>query len=381
MLLLNAMSDTSRGMAASEIKTGCSREGHDWPRVAISILNWNGWQATLECLESVRQLDYPNYLTIVLDNGSWNDSAEKIKAWAEENLGPGHILADYTRETALEGGEPETEQLLERVPSSARLVLIRNRENLGFTGGNNVAIRYALDRKPSADYLFFLNNDAEVASDCLSHLVRIDRQNHVGVVGATIYDEAGQRVIAGPLTLPHLFAHDPFAGWLSHLGEEKGAFTEVFAAHASAAVIRADALRVVRQARGEYLDDHLFMSFDELPMAYALRQAGFRCVIAKRAMARHKNAYSSGGLRNPLLYYYLVRNRLLVAREILPAPRRLMFHLLHVPQAFAQAAKNLLHRRPRSAWAIMCGLVDGYRGVGGKWKHHDAEALRKVGPA
>jgi hypothetical protein len=249
--------------------------------------------------------------------------------------------------------------------------LIRNEENLGFTGGNNLAIHYALERKPSCDYLFFLNNDAEAAPDCLSHLVRTDLKEQLGVVGATIYDEAGQRVIAGPLTLPHLFCSDPFASWLSHSGEERGEFTESFAAHASAAIMRAEAFRAVRRARGEYLEDRLFMYYDELPLAYSLRKAGFRCAIAKRAMVRHKNAHSSGGLCNPLLYYYTLRNRLLVAREILPAPRRLLFHLLHLPLALAQAAKNLLHRRPRSAWAIMCGLADGYRGVGGKWKHHE----------
>ena len=57
------------------------------PLVVISILNWNGWKDTLECLESVRRLDYPNFLTVVVDNGSWNGSADKIKAWAEANLG------------------------------------------------------------------------------------------------------------------------------------------------------------------------------------------------------------------------------------------------------------------------------------------------------
>ena len=70
------------------------------PLVAISILNWNGWEDTLECLESVRQLNYPNFLTVVVDNGSTNGSADKIRAWAEENLGPGDVFADYSRETA-----------------------------------------------------------------------------------------------------------------------------------------------------------------------------------------------------------------------------------------------------------------------------------------
>ena len=75
-----------------------------WPKVAISILDRNGWQDTLEYLESVRRLDYPNYLTVVVDDSSWNDSADRTKAWAEENLGTGHVLAQHAEETVLKGG-------------------------------------------------------------------------------------------------------------------------------------------------------------------------------------------------------------------------------------------------------------------------------------
>ncbi|MGA8186080.1 MAG: glycosyltransferase, partial [Terriglobia bacterium] len=156
------------------------------PLVAISILNWNGWEDTLECLESVRRLDYPNYLTVVVDNGSWNGSADKIKAWAEANLGPGRVIADYSRETALAGGDRETEQALDRAPSAARLVLIRNKENLGFTGGNNVSIHYALHRGYASDYVFLLNNDATLKDDVLTHLLTTDAESRAGVVGAVV---------------------------------------------------------------------------------------------------------------------------------------------------------------------------------------------------
>jgi GT2 family glycosyltransferase len=153
------------------------------PLVAISILNWNGWRDTLECLESVRRLDYPNYLTVVVDNGSWDDSAERIKAWAHENLGAGHVLADYAQEIAFQGGDPQTEQALEYAPSPARLALIRNEENLGFPGGNNVSIHYALKRPRAADYVFPLNNDTAVEEDCLTHLVGAAQKSGAGTVG------------------------------------------------------------------------------------------------------------------------------------------------------------------------------------------------------
>ena len=53
------------------------------PKVSIIILNWNGWKDTVECLESLYQITYPNYDVIVVDNGSEDDSIEKIKEYAE----------------------------------------------------------------------------------------------------------------------------------------------------------------------------------------------------------------------------------------------------------------------------------------------------------
>ena len=91
-----------------------------WPKVAISILNWNGWQDTLDCLESVRRLDYPNYLTAVVDDSSWNDLADRIKAWAEENLGTAHVLAQYSRRpSSKEEMSKPKQRLTERLPRPA----------------------------------------------------------------------------------------------------------------------------------------------------------------------------------------------------------------------------------------------------------------------
>jgi len=54
-----------------------------YPKVSIIILNWNGLRDTIECLESLKKITYPNYEMIVIDNGSPNNSMEYIKAWAE----------------------------------------------------------------------------------------------------------------------------------------------------------------------------------------------------------------------------------------------------------------------------------------------------------
>src|SRR5438552_1228619 len=70
--------------------------------VCIIVLNWNGWQDTLECLESLRRLDYPNFRVLVVDNGSTDDSVERFKKFS---------LQDELIETG---------------------------RNLGYAGGNNV---------------------------------------------------------------------------------------------------------------------------------------------------------------------------------------------------------------------------------------------------
>jgi GT2 family glycosyltransferase len=56
------------------------------PLVSIILLNWNGYEDTLEALESLYQINYPSYNVIVADNNSTNDSIEKIKEYAQGNI-------------------------------------------------------------------------------------------------------------------------------------------------------------------------------------------------------------------------------------------------------------------------------------------------------
>jgi hypothetical protein len=256
------------------------------------------------------------------------------------------------------------------------MVLICNGENLGYTGGNNVAIHYALSRTQPADYVFLLNNDATVPPDCLSELVRADQQADAGVVGATIFDETRRRIVAGGITLDQLCL-----GALSRRTprwrEGTGDILDTFATNGCAVMLRRDVLRAVRKLRGEYLESRLFMHCDELSLAQAVREAGYKTIVARRAAACHKTVHTPGGKYSPALYY-IARNRAHIARAILPARWKLVFHLLHIPLTLAQSARNLFRRRPDFARALLCGLLDGYRGVYGKWKFHDQEVAKGI---
>ena len=119
-------------------------------KVAIIILNWNGKKDTLECLESVRKIDYQNFEVIVVDNGSSDDSLKAIQS-------------KYPEICILETGE-----------------------NLGYAGGNNFGMRHALQN--GADYILILNNDIIVDSQLINSF--IDASALIpkgGIFGAKIY--------------------------------------------------------------------------------------------------------------------------------------------------------------------------------------------------
>ncbi len=179
------------------------------PKVSIIILNWKNWADTIECLESILRIDYPNYQVIIVDNNSPNNSMEYIKSWAEGKLdvwvNPDNPLRKlsfppvlkpipyvfYTREEAEKGGNPKLEESPKKnIPDSITtkypLIFIQTGYNGGFTFGNNVGIKYALVRDDS-EYLWILNNDTVVDKSSLTEMVKVIKQNRkIGGVGSVL---------------------------------------------------------------------------------------------------------------------------------------------------------------------------------------------------
>ncbi len=159
------------------------------------LLNWNGLDDTLECLESVLRNHYPSYQIILCDNASSDGSVEAVAAWARgERAAPEappamrHLssppvakpipLVRYDRATAERGGAASD--------VDAKIILIETGANLGFAGGNNVGLRYALARDDFA-YVWLLNNDTAMEPDALEKLVaRASADPRIGMCGSTM---------------------------------------------------------------------------------------------------------------------------------------------------------------------------------------------------
>ena len=345
--------------------------------MAISILNWNGWQDTIACLESVRRLDYPNYLTVVVDNCSLNDSAEQITAWARGNFGPPRVTADYDRKTALAGGEARSEEALESMQSADRLVTVRNEENLGFTGGNNVAIHYAFHRPRPADFVFLLNNDAKVHPSCLTRLVSAGQECGAGIVGAVVLDEDGAHVIFGGVAPFRRQFLCPLVNWQLPPPAPPIPYWSSFFIPGTAMLISKPLLEAVHSAHGYYLRDALFMYGEEFPLCFYADKAGFKPIQVRDALVYHKGGASTGKRCNPISFYYHQRNGILNANEFFPPVWKCLFHLVALPACVGRVLKHLACRRFRTTYAILCGAFDGYRGKGGKWKYHDKAFLQE----
>ena len=132
-------------------------------KVFLIILNWNGAKDTIECLRSIGRMKGDNYKlkVIVIDNASSDGSVKEIQK-AEINN--------------------QKEKL--------DFKLIRNEYNLGFSEGNNVGIKYAVENE--ADYILILNNDTQVDGNLIQELVKFaDKNKDVGIVSPKIYFAPG----------------------------------------------------------------------------------------------------------------------------------------------------------------------------------------------
>ncbi|WP_297480865.1 glycosyltransferase family 2 protein, partial [Thermococcus sp.] len=169
----------------------------DAPRVSIIILNWNGWEDTIECLESLYRITYPNYDVIVVDNGSMDDSIQKIMKYAEGKIEVHSKFFEYNPSNkpikVFEVNEEEARQGIFNKPSyekfnvNRRMILIKNMENYGYAGGNNIGIKFALSIL-NPDYVLLLNNDTVVDPNFLTELVKVAESNEkIGIVGPKIY--------------------------------------------------------------------------------------------------------------------------------------------------------------------------------------------------
>lgn len=283
-------------------------------RVAIIVLNWNGISDTLECLKSFEKQSYKNFSLIVVDNGSSDDSKKS--------------LSSYKKQT------------------STDLKVIFNKKNLGFTGGVNVGINYAI--KNDFDYVALFNNDAVADKRWLEALISaIDKKKDIGICtglllhrdGKTI-DSTGDWYSIWGLPFPRLrnapSSQSPKSGY-------------VFGATGGATIYKVAMLKQIG-----LFDDDFFAYYEDVDISFRAQLAGWKVWYEPKAIAYHEQGSSSNKISGfgvyqtfknlPLLYIKNVPKGLL--RKIGPK-----FYLAYILM-FLNAFKN---KNGKAAWR---GLIE-----------------------
>ena len=313
------------------------------PEVVIVLVNWNSWPDTIRCLESLKAMRYSEYRVLVVDNHSMDESREKLGAYLRDNQN-----------------------------GSGRVRILNNTENTGYAGGINVAVSHAFACGSSApSFVFLLNNDALVEGSALARCVEISVAQDAAIVGALVLSENGEQVLFAGGRFPRALFVNNKPLFTSNRGRR---FWESDWIDGAAMLVRADVVRRRLREVGQLLDPDLFMYGEEIELCWWARTHGYRLLMAGEASIYHRVG-GSGGL--PLSLYYITRNRILLARRLLPWSLRVAFHCWYPLSRLLRVLQSSLEGRQRIARVILLGLLDGYRSVVGRWKLHPDGRLVK----
>jgi GT2 family glycosyltransferase len=300
------------------------------PKVTIVTLNWHTSDETIDCLDSLRNVDYGNFEIVIVDNGSTDNSLAAIRAFLTRQKA---VCSGTTKFGWKDGWLPMETYLL---PASSEgpslpVVLIAANKNYGFPGGNNIGITLA--KEAHSEYVVLLNNDTVVDPVFLRSLVAVaSADDRIGIAGSKVYYYDDPQLIQTAGGDIH---------WLTGRFENYGdqidrgqwdAVVERDVVYANGMLVRASLLE-----RLGGLDEFFVFGIEEYDLCVRAKKAGFRTVYAPTARIWHKGGRSAAKLVNhPETLAMLMRNRGLLGftYEVTFFKKHLGYPLAVVPIAF-----------------------------------------------
>jgi len=253
-------------------------------KVSIITVNFNQQQVTLDLLSSIAQTNtYSNIEIIVVDNGS--------------KINPGA-------------------QITSQCPD---VVFIRSDVNLGFAGGNNIAINAA-----NGDYFFLVNNDTEFTAGLIEKLVEVlDTHAQVGMVSPRInyFEDKTLIQYAGFTQISHFTQRNRATGQFQRDSEYFTVTGPTAYAHGAAMMVKKEACQ-----KAGLMFENYFLYYEEMDWCERIRRAGYEIWVRGDALIYHKESVSVGRT-SWLKAYFMNRNRILFARRNSPPFAALIFYI------------------------------------------------------
>ncbi len=290
------------------------------PKIFINLITFNENASTNECLESLEELNKKDFELFV--NVVDNASSEKFESKKEYK--------------------------------NFKLNVLYSQKNLGFSGGQNLGIKYALEN--NADYIVILNNDVFVDKDLIIELLNQFKDREVGAVSPKIYFAKGYEYHKDRYSEKELGNVFWYAGgqidWKNIFGKhrgvdevDKGQFDtreETEVATGCCMMIKSNVLETVG-----LFNENFFLYYEDADLSMRVKDKGYKILYEPKAILWHKNAASTGS-GSPLQDYYITRNRLIFGFKY--ASIRVKLAL------FKESLKIFLSGRP---WQ-KTGVVDFY---------------------
>ena len=281
------------------------------PFVSIVTLNWNGTDVTCEFLASTKKFTYKNYEIIVVDNGSVDDPTDRILA----------------------GNYPNTK-------------IVKSPVNLGSAGGNNFGMRHS---SPHYDFIFQVNNDAEVTPDLIEKCLEPFYQDaSIGVVCPKIRFHHNPTVIqyAGFNKMSMLTGKTTAVGSLEEDKGQHDVSGYTHSAHGCAMMVKKEVIEKVGMMAEKY-----FVYYDESDWSARIIKAGYKIYYQAKGLIFHKESMSMGKL-SAIKVHFMTRNRIYYMRRHANLAQFAVFisffGLLTVPKTVLKFVKNKQYTHLRS---------------------------------
>lgn len=283
------------------------------PKIEVIIPNWNGWKMLLHCLQSLEKQTFQDFAVIVIDNGSTDDSV--------------HLLHEHY----------------------PFVKVVAFQENTGFSVAVNAGIKSANSR-----LILLLNNDMEVAPDCLEILYQASQSHKdydffalkmLSFTNREIIDGAGDAVLRGGVGYR--------LGTMEFDGPQYAKDRDVFGACAGAALYRSEFFEKV----GTF-DEDFFAYVEDVDLNIRARAVGMRCLYLSSAHVYHVGSATSGSKINPFTIHLSTRNNFYVIFKNYPLSFCFKFSLAIIIY--------------QAMWFLFCCK----KGVVGSWFKGVFEAIR-----
>jgi GT2 family glycosyltransferase len=337
------------------------------PNVAVIILNWNGWKDTIECLESLYQINYPNFEVIVIDNHSQDESIQKIRDYCNGRLEVQSEFLQYQADNKPIKIVEITNKLNKNLKkslkeqkvgniNSKRLILIKNDNNYGFAEGNNIGIRFALKNLESS-YILLLNNDTVMDPEFLGEMVKTaESDKQIGFVGSKtyFYDKINTLQAVGGGNIDFKLAESPEIGFNQ---EDDGRYDQLYELDYVGGACILTKTNVINEIG--ILDTNYYMYWEDVDWCFNGREAGYKSVYAFKSKIWHKYGTSSKGYFKT---YYHNRNRLYFMRKHANKKVYHSFLYHYLKEILIESAYQLIYCRDWLMFkSLFRGTIEGLR--------------------